>query len=83
MISFYAHCITKYLNSNRKVGKVTTSLSFHIPNSTPPSEKWSKHRSGLYNSTAGSTASLVVVRGNKLIVAHVGDSTVTLTRNGT
>lgn len=44
-------------------------------------EKWSKHRSGLYNSTAGSTASLVVVRGNKLIVAHVGDSTVTLTRN--
>lgn len=44
-------------------------------------DKWSKHPRG-YSSTAGSTASIVVVRGNKLIVAHVGDSTVTLCRQG-
>lgn len=44
-------------------------------------EKWNKHKSGLYNSTAGTTASVVVIRGNKLVVAHVGDSTTNLCRN--
>ncbi|CAF2203928.1 unnamed protein product [Rotaria magnacalcarata] len=45
-------------------------------------EKWTKTSSGL-TSTSGCTASVVFVRGNKLYIGHVGDSSIVIGEGGT
>ncbi|CAF1544072.1 unnamed protein product [Rotaria sp. Silwood1] len=45
-------------------------------------EKWTKTSSGL-TSTSGCTASVVFVRGNKLYIGHVGDSSIVIGEGNT